>query len=320
MRAFGIVHEGRPRGLNCLEAQLHSEFSPPSLSSATTTTHVPSVHYPSLRDIPHDLLSPYAMNISVAPALLLGLGARVALDLFTHTGEPTISSQIMLGCWQGVALWYASKKHDVGLPVACGIGAKVFLEFMFLQDIFRLGLAVICTFVGAVATDVLSSAIDEQTQDKRFSSSKKHSNSNPTTSRPTHNSSRKSSSRPQPVTRDDNTSRRSRNTASDITSIESSSFGSRSSSMSPFERDIAALRTRASLADTERRRFKEERKWAKSQGNLDLAEQLKWQIQKYTALMKSFHHEADTKVVEGMHLIYGTDLNLILTCIGQPLE
>ena len=67
----------------------------------------------------------------------------------------------------------------------------------------------------------------------------------------------------------------------------------------PHERAIAVLRARASLADSERRRFKEERKWAMSQGNTARASQLAWQVKRYTALMESFHREADAKVVEG---------------------
>ena len=69
--------------------------------------------------------------------------------------------------------------------------------------------------------------------------------------------------------------------------------------LSPAERDVAVLRARASLADSERRRFKEERKWALSQGNGARASQLAWQVKRYTALMESFHREADAKVVEG---------------------
>jgi hypothetical protein len=70
--------------------------------------------------------------------------------------------------------------------------------------------------------------------------------------------------------------------------------------MTPTERDIAALRARASLADSERRRFKEERKWAVAQGNLALAAQMKWEVKRYSALMKSFHREADAKIAEGV--------------------
>ncbi|KZT08347.1 uncharacterized protein LAESUDRAFT_723849 [Laetiporus sulphureus 93-53] len=69
--------------------------------------------------------------------------------------------------------------------------------------------------------------------------------------------------------------------------------------LTPREREIAVLRARASLADSERRRFKEERKWALSQGNYARASQLAWQVRRFTALMESFHREADAKVVEG---------------------
>ncbi|OCH95151.1 hypothetical protein OBBRIDRAFT_746235 [Obba rivulosa] len=68
--------------------------------------------------------------------------------------------------------------------------------------------------------------------------------------------------------------------------------------LTPQERAIAVLRARASLADSERRRFKEERKWALSQGNYARANQLAWQVKRYAALMESFHREADAKVVE----------------------
>ena len=69
--------------------------------------------------------------------------------------------------------------------------------------------------------------------------------------------------------------------------------------LTPAEREVAVLRARASLADSERRRFKEERKWALSQGNSARASQLAWQVKRYTTLMESFHREADAKVVEG---------------------
>ncbi|KAI0081262.1 hypothetical protein K474DRAFT_1613843 [Panus rudis PR-1116 ss-1] len=72
--------------------------------------------------------------------------------------------------------------------------------------------------------------------------------------------------------------------------------------MSPAEREVAILRARASLADSERRRFKEERKWALSMGNKPRANQLAWQVKRYTALMESYHREADAKVVEGLSI------------------
>ncbi|EIN11895.1 hypothetical protein PUNSTDRAFT_132042 [Punctularia strigosozonata HHB-11173 SS5] len=68
--------------------------------------------------------------------------------------------------------------------------------------------------------------------------------------------------------------------------------------LSPLEREIAALRARASLADSERRRFREEKKWALSMGNKARASQMSWQVKRYTALMESFHREADARMIE----------------------
>jgi hypothetical protein len=86
---------------------------------------------------------------------------------------------------------------------------------------------------------------------------------------------------------------------SDITSIDSrSETFAPGPTLSPLEREIHALRTRASLADSERRRCKEERKWAVSQGNIARASQMKWEVKRYTALMQTFNREADLKAME----------------------
>ena len=82
--------------------------------------------------------------------------------------------------------------------------------------------------------------------------------------------------------------------------------------LTPQEREVAVLRARASLADSERRRFKEERKWAMSQGNVARASQLAWQVKRYTALMESFHRAADAKVVEGAF-----PLRVLRKCAGS---
>lgn len=78
--------------------------------------------------------------------------------------------------------------------------------------------------------------------------------------------------------------------------------------MTSLEREVSELRTRASLADTERRRFREEKKWAESQGNRARAEQMKWNIKRYTALMESFNREADLKIVERACLCFPSSL------------
>jgi hypothetical protein len=68
--------------------------------------------------------------------------------------------------------------------------------------------------------------------------------------------------------------------------------------MTPLEREVAALRKKASMADSERRRFKEEKQWAQVQGNKARAAQMGWQVKRYSALMQSFHREADLRLLE----------------------
>jgi len=85
-------------------------------------------------------------------------------------------------------------------------------------------------------------------------------------------------------------------------SITSSDLIHPKSKMTPLQREVANLRAKASLADTERRRFKEEKKWALSQGNPARAEQMGWQVKRYAALVESFHKEADAKLLEASGL------------------
>ncbi|KAK0461273.1 uncharacterized protein EV420DRAFT_1478062 [Desarmillaria tabescens] len=236
------------------------------------------------------------MTVSTAPALLLGIGARILLDQFTRSDEPSLQASILVGVWQGVALWYAFKEHNLGIPVAFGIAAKVFVEFSFTQDITKPIVTLVGVALGLICTEILSGVFDKP-KEKR--SKKIHStlaNGHTTQDRDRERSSRH---RRRTTERDPQRHHTSRRTTSDITSVDSNSemIGPRGS-MSPLDREVAALRTRASLADSERRRFKEEKKWAIEQGNTALASQLSWQVKRYSTLMKSFHREADTKLIE----------------------
>lgn len=227
------------------------------------------------------------MGISTAPALFLGLGARILLDILTRNEDPSIRDHILVGCWQGVGLCYALKNDGVAIPAVMGVVAKIFVEYTIFQDAARAAVSTVTTVLGLMLTDFLSEVFDgpkDHQSDRK--SSKPHSSAAPRTRRREDSGkSRRHPQQHQPV--------------SDITSVDSNSelIGPRGT-MTPLEREVAALRTRASLADSERRRFKEERKWAKAQGNAELAAQMKWQVKKYSALMKSFHREADEKLVQ----------------------
>lgn len=80
----------------------------------------------------------------------------------------------------------------------------------------------------------------------------------------------------------------------------------------PIARDVAILRARASLADSERRRYKEERTWALAQGNKARADEMSWQAERYHAIMKAFHEQADRMLVEGEIFNWCNELSLIL--------
>jgi hypothetical protein len=239
------------------------------------------------------------MPFSTAPALLIGLGARILLDNLTRSTEPTIRDFVLVGIWQGVGLHCASKNSGLAILVASCISTKLFIEFNIAPDTTRSVTTLFGVALGVLCTEFLSQYFDTHKAPEHNRPRKKVHTSPPNGHAPRKERLVQSRGGVQGGSSD---ARQQvlRHNVSDITSVDSNSemIGPRSS-MTPLERDIAALRTRASLADSERRRFKEERKWAISQGNVARASQMKWQVKRYTALMQSFHREADAKLLEG---------------------
>jgi hypothetical protein len=249
------------------------------------------------------------MPIATAPALLVGLGARIALDFFSRTDGPFVKDFILLGAWQGVALHYAtktSKTSGFGIVVAFAITAKLFIEFNLVSDGVKCISTILGVALGALFTDFISQYFDKPppVADLRRKKPKvtKH-NRKPekvVQFRPSVQGGSVETLADITDVTDLGTLATTSHLFSDITSVDSISdkIGP-VSSMSALDREIHVLRTRASLADSERRRFKEERKWAISQGNIARASQMKWEVKRYTALMETFTREADTKVAEG---------------------
>lgn len=253
------------------------------------------------------------MTIQPAPALLVGLGARILLDIFNNTEGPTVKDHILLGVWQGVALHYAIKNSNLGFLVITLIACKLIFEFNIYPDVNRCASTVIGVLLGFLGTDLISQFVYPQItipvlspterrrrkvsfstpvtrEDKkrqRVAQIRAHHNNN------NNNHAQANNDRDRPLL--------NYHPVSDITSIDSNSDLIRvQENMTPLEREIAALRARASLADSERRRCREERKWALSEGNLERAGLLKQQVKRYTALMQGFHREADTKIIQGV--------------------
>jgi hypothetical protein len=258
------------------------------------------------------------MHFSTAPSLLVGLSARIFVDKFLRSRPPTTSDSFLLGLWQGVGIYYAFvSSPNLGIGAAFAVGAKLLFDFFVAQDTMAFTIVFLGVSLGILSTDILSRYLDDLFQAKNNTSG----------------SSRITRNRPRSVqfqqSREGEGSERrrkrvARSTRSDIVSVLSLDTNSDlidpKPSMSTLDREVAALRTQASLADSERRRFKEEKKWAKSQGNTARAEQMSWQVKRYTALMQSFHKEADAKIIEGKAQcpFVRSSCNLELNVIQHP--
>lgn len=237
------------------------------------------------------------MQFSTAPSLLLGLTARLFIDKFISPRDPGVRDYVLFGLWEGVGLYYSyQNSSDLATIVTLAIGAKFFVDFE--QDVTKCACTLLGVGLGVLCTDVLSKFIGDGLY------------VDPNTAAQTHSAPAKNERSVQFRSTDGeggdsrrrnrhHRSRRQTQTVSDITSLDSTSDMWPNTNMSALDRQVAALRARASLADSERRRYKEEKKWAVAQGNHARASQMSWQVKRYAALMQSFHREADARVVEG---------------------
>ncbi|KAG1716658.1 hypothetical protein ID866_536 [Astraeus odoratus] len=251
--------------------------------------------------------------LSTAAALFIGLAIRIAVDKFSGTvpGDPSVPESladiILLGVIQGVGLYYTLMEFpDFALVVAFAIAARLAIEFSMSQDLGKCATTLLGVALGVLVTDVLSQLIEDgYLYDFGSDRESEYEGSRTTTRRKRlvkFQSTTEYSSVPpsKPVRPRKQDPERKWRTESSVPSITSSNSDAVDPDriMDPLEREVATLRARASLADSERRRFKEEKKWALSQGNMARAAQMSWQVKRYTALTKSFTREADTRLLE----------------------
>ncbi|KIJ67967.1 hypothetical protein HYDPIDRAFT_107514 [Hydnomerulius pinastri MD-312] len=253
---------------------------------------------------------------STAAALLFGLGTRIALDKFVGnvsddpTAPASIGDVILLGVIQGVALYYTLMEfRDFAFVVAFAIAARLAIEFSMLQDVSKCATTLLGVALGVLVTDVLSQLIedgyfydftggggDAESDYGESSIPVKRSKRLVKFSSTTEYSVVRPSKPLRPPKQDPE--KKWRTESSVPPAITSFDIVDTQHIMDPLEREVAILRARASLADSERRRFKEEKKWAVSQGNMARASQMGWQVKRYTALTQSFTKEADTRLLE----------------------
>lgn len=255
------------------------------------------------------------MYLTTAPPLLFALGLRLFLNTINPDHKDSTADFILQGLWQGVLLYHVLKHSTWAVfPVGFAITAKLLYDFSLSYDTTRCACILLGAALGVLFTDILTQLFEEG----RYNDVKPRS---PATTAAPQSASRdapskrlrlvsfeRNADRARPLHRHRASAERLRPSAASPAPTNAQSIDSALSSlpssvdpygkMSPTERDIAVLRARASLADSERRRFKEERKWALSEGNIARAEQLDWQVKRFTALMESYHREADAKVVE----------------------
>ncbi|KIK92121.1 hypothetical protein PAXRUDRAFT_34669 [Paxillus rubicundulus Ve08.2h10] len=255
---------------------------------------------------------------STAAALLFGLGTRIALDKFFGNASDVpnppdaIGDIVLLGVVQGVALYYTLMEfRDFAFVVAFAIATRLAIEYMMFQDVGKCATTLLGVALGVLVTDVLSQLIEDGYlydfgQGGGDADSEYGASSIPTKRRKrlvkfqsTTEYSAVPPSKPIRPRRQD-PARKWRTEPSVPPSMTSSNedMVDPHRVMDPLEREVATLRARASLADSERRRFKEEKKWALSQGNMARAAQMSWQVKRYSALTRSFTKEADTRLLE----------------------
>lgn len=280
------------------------------------------------------------MQVATGTPLLLALGARLFLKTFVLAPEqpPSTPDFLLTGLFMGALLYQVLTQFPpLTAPISVGIAAKFAIDLFGAFGPSQCAFELFGTVLGVLSTHILALVFEADPNSERQRSSGAPSrdapdpgkrlrlvsfgrsgHDRPHTQRDGHRSSGREHVNGRRHASENHARDRERHTrrtevpraatptltyASTAPSISLESMPSSidpEGRLTPHERAIAVLRARASLADSERRRFKEERKWALSQGNYARANQLAWQVKRYAALMESFHREADAKVVEGM--------------------
>lgn len=102
------------------------------------------------------------LQLSTAPSLFLGLGARVVLDIIYRTGPPTLPDFVLLGAWQGVGLYYTLMEFPtLAIAVAFAIAGKLVMEFTVLPDVTKCAVTLLGVALGVMFTDVLSQFLED---------------------------------------------------------------------------------------------------------------------------------------------------------------
>jgi len=271
-----------------------------------------------------------SFTLTPASALVLGLGARIVFNVLFRPVEAglsnSISDYIVQGLWQGALVFYVFTEHETfASALAVGLLARCLLDFVSSNDVLKLVYTVGFAFMGALGAFILTQVLeDDFTLSEDFASftpRRRRSSSTEARDIPDRRSERsfirrvrdrsvpraprgrRERSRPRApkVNREPSPPRRdpsSVHRAITVTDGSSETVELYTGLGRLVDMQLSGLRKRAASAEVNRRRCKEERKWALAQGNKALATQLSWQISRYAALSESYTREADRRIIQ----------------------
>jgi len=236
------------------------------------------------------------------------------------------SDYIVQGLWQGALVFYVFTEHETfASALAVGLLARCLLDFVSSNDVLKLVYTVGFAFLGALCSFILTQVLEDDftlsedfggtfTPRRRRSSS---TDARDISDRRSERSfvrrirdrsvlrapRRRERSRPRPpkVIREPSPPRRapsSMHRAITVTDGSSETVELYTGLGRLVDMQLSSLRKRAASAEVNRRRCKEERKWALAQGNKALATQLSWQISRYAALSESYTRDADRRIIQ----------------------
>ncbi|KAF8581598.1 hypothetical protein K439DRAFT_213584 [Ramaria rubella] len=232
-----------------------------------------------------------------AVALTVPVIFVIALRLIMSTilqSENRNADNLLKGLIQGIIMYHAilSANQAISIALFLGIGGRLVGDFVTRRDTWKVASTLLGFAFGVVMADIVSYL----SEDTEWSTLEVLNDlwDNHNAEERVHRSSHR-------VARRVSEPRRIEEIPAvfeELSSIDSRSRVGEPEWASDVEKEVAKLRAKALHATGQRRRFREERKWAMSQGNIARAFQLRWQVKKYQALADSFTREADQKLIE----------------------
>ena len=259
----------------------------------------------------------------MAPAstipLLLGLGARVLLNTFSRPtldgygrNEVTVGEYVVQGLWQGALVHYVLSEYpSYTAALTIGLLGRLLWDFATYNDVQKLTSTLLGAVAGFFAANLLTQLLEERFGDTWLSDEEStvaparemdrkgriSRRREPSVARPVESRAKSEQSAPFP-----------RSLITDESTSTLDMMGYNTGLGRLIDMELGNLRKKAATAEADRRRCKEERKWALAQGNKARAQQLSWQIKRYAAMVESYTREADRKIIDGtLSLLYFDD-------------